>query len=55
MKPKEVLQKFVEAFNNTDPDALAELYSNDAFNHQVAASFMSLTEKLSFKKNIGTN
>lgn len=36
MKPKEVVQKFVLAFNNADPGALAELYSDHAINHQVA-------------------
>jgi len=36
MKPKEVLQQFVHAFNNADADALADLYSEDAVNHQVA-------------------
>lgn len=36
MKPKEVLLKFIEAFNNADAEALADLYSNDAVNHQVA-------------------
>ncbi|MCP4110740.1 MAG: ester cyclase [Desulfobacteraceae bacterium] len=36
MKPKEVLEKFVAAFNNSDVDALADLYSEDAINHQVA-------------------
>jgi hypothetical protein len=37
MTPKYVLQKFVEAFNNADPDSLANLYSDDTVNHQVAA------------------
>jgi len=36
MKPKEVVQKFVQAFNNSDADLLASLYSEDAVNHQVA-------------------
>ena len=36
MIPKEVLQKFVEAFNNADVEALADLYSQDAINHQVS-------------------
>jgi len=36
MRPKEVVQKFVEAFNNADVDALARLYSDNAINHQVA-------------------
>ena len=36
MSPKEILNKFVEAFNKADIDALANLYSEDAVNHQVA-------------------
>ena len=36
MRPKEVLQKFVEAFNNADAEALAQLYRDNAINHQVA-------------------
>ena len=36
MKPRQVVEKFVAAFNAADPDALAELYSEDAVNYQVA-------------------
>ncbi|SIO96893.1 nuclear transport factor 2 family protein [Vibrio spartinae] len=36
MRPKEILTKFVEAFNKADIDTLANLYSEDAINHQVA-------------------
>ena len=36
MTPKDVLQKFVQAFNHADVDVLASLYSDDAVNHQVA-------------------
>ena len=36
MRPKEVVQKFVHAFNAADADALASLYSENAVNHQVA-------------------
>jgi len=36
MGPKEVVRKFVEAFNNSDVDALASLYSDNAINYQVA-------------------
>ena len=38
MRPKELVNRFVEAFNNRDADALAELYAEDAVNHQVAES-----------------
>lgn len=36
MRPKEVLEIFIQAFNNADKDALADLYSDNAINHQVA-------------------
>lgn len=36
MSPEQVVQRFVEAFNNADVDALTALYSDDAVNHQVA-------------------
>jgi limonene-1,2-epoxide hydrolase len=36
MSPVDVLKKFVIAFNQADAEALAELYSIDAVNHQVA-------------------
>lgn len=36
MKPKQVLEKWLEAFNNADAAAISELYSEDAINHQVA-------------------
>jgi len=38
MRPKEVVEAFVVAFNNADADALASLYAEDATNHQVAES-----------------
>ena len=38
MKPKEVVQKFVDAFNRADVEALTSLYTEDAINHQVAES-----------------
>jgi len=36
MRPKEVLGKWVDAFNNADVEAMAELYDDNAINHQVA-------------------
>ncbi len=36
MSPKELVSKWVEVFNNGDAMALAELYHDDAINHQVA-------------------
>jgi len=36
MKPKELVQNWVNAFNNGDADAIAEFYHDGAVNHQVA-------------------
>ncbi|WP_027186155.1 nuclear transport factor 2 family protein [Desulfovibrio inopinatus] len=36
MRPRAVVEQFVEAFNRGDADSLAELYADDAVNHQVA-------------------
>ena len=36
MTPKQTLTKFVELFNKADAEALAELYEENAVNHQVA-------------------
>lgn len=36
MSPKEILLQWVAFFNDGDADQLAELYSDDAINHQVA-------------------
>jgi limonene-1,2-epoxide hydrolase len=36
MTPKELIKLWVELFNIGDADALAELYYDDAVNHQVA-------------------
>jgi ketosteroid isomerase-like protein len=38
MRPKEVVLRFVDAFNRRDVEELAALYENDAVNHQVAES-----------------
>jgi ketosteroid isomerase-like protein len=36
MRPKEVVEAWVAAFNEGDVERLAALYSTDAVNHQVA-------------------
>lgn len=36
MKPKEVVQKWVDVFNEGNAEKIAEFYHNDAINHQVA-------------------
>lgn len=38
MRPRELVQAWVDAFNRADADALAAFYSEDATNHQVAES-----------------
>jgi hypothetical protein len=35
MQPKQLIAQWVEAFNKADSDALAEIYADDAVNHQV--------------------
>ncbi|HLO67740.1 MAG TPA: nuclear transport factor 2 family protein [Holophaga sp.] len=35
MRPKEIIQTWVKAFNRADADGLARLYAEDAVNHQV--------------------
>ena len=36
MKPKELIMKWVEAFNKGDADLVADFYADDAVNHQIA-------------------
>ncbi len=36
MRPREIVQAWVDAFNRADSDALAAFYADDAVNHQVA-------------------
>lgn len=36
MGPKEIILKWVDAFNAADVDAIADFYAPDAVNHQVA-------------------
>lgn len=35
MTPRELVTRWVDAFNRADPDALAGFYTDDAVNHQV--------------------
>ena len=35
MNPKEIVLKWVEAFNKADAELLSSFYSDDAINHQV--------------------
>jgi limonene-1,2-epoxide hydrolase len=36
MEPRELVRRWVEAFNRADVETLASLYEEDAINHQVA-------------------
>jgi len=36
MTPKEILFKWIDAFNNADVNTLSDLYADHAINHQVA-------------------
>ena len=36
LSPKEVVNKWVDAFNASDVDMISSLYDNNATNHQVA-------------------
>jgi limonene-1,2-epoxide hydrolase len=38
MRPRQLVQAWVDAFNRADADALAAFYNEDAINHQVAES-----------------
>lgn len=35
MDSKEIIKKWVDSFNRADADAIADLYADDAVNHQV--------------------
>jgi len=36
MTPKEILEKWIDAFNRADSELLSDLYDDNAINHQVA-------------------
>lgn len=36
MTPRQVLERWIEAFNKADAESISDLYSNNAINHQVA-------------------
>ncbi len=36
MKPKELIEKWIEIFNEGNAEKIAELYHTDAINHQIA-------------------
>src|SRR5918993_84913 len=36
MTPKQILEKWLDAFNKADAETISNLYAEDAINHQVA-------------------
>jgi hypothetical protein len=36
MTPKDILQKWIDAFNKADLETISDLYTDNAVNHQVA-------------------
>jgi limonene-1,2-epoxide hydrolase len=51
MKPREIVEKFVQAFNAADAAALAGLYSEEAINHQVAEQPVAGREARMFEES----
>ena len=41
MTPREVVEEWIKRFNAVDPDGLADLYHEDAINHQVTQEPLS--------------
>ena len=41
MTPRQLVELWVQAFNRADTDALAQFYTEDAVNHQVAEAPLS--------------
>jgi limonene-1,2-epoxide hydrolase len=46
MRPKQIVQTWVEAFNRADVQTLASLYAEGAVNHQVAESAVEGRENI---------
>jgi limonene-1,2-epoxide hydrolase len=46
MQPKQLLQQWVEHFNNYDYINLAEMYANDCVNHQTPIGFIEGKENI---------
>ena len=38
MKPRELVERWIVAFNNGDAELISEYYAEEAINHQVAQS-----------------
>lgn len=52
MTPKQILQKWIEAFNKADVETISDLYAGDAINHQVVNE--PLVGKAAIKKMFET-
>ena len=48
MTPKEILQKWIDAFNQADVETISNLYADNAINHQVANE--PIVGKIAIKK-----
>ena len=46
MTPKQLLLQWIDVFNQADADALADLYAEDAINHQVANELIEGKENI---------
>ena len=46
MKPKELIKKWVELFNNKDLDGISKLYSKDCTNHQTPIGIVKGKENI---------
>ena len=46
MSPKQLLILWIDFFNKADADAIAELYADDAINHQVANELLQGKEAI---------
>jgi limonene-1,2-epoxide hydrolase len=53
MTPKEIVSEWVKAFNRADVDALAEMYAEEAVNHQVAESAVEGREAIRESFRVG--
>ena len=38
MRHKKIIEQWIDAFNNADADSIAELYAEEAINHQVTST-----------------
>jgi ketosteroid isomerase-like protein len=46
MTPKQIVELWIEKFNNADIEGLIELYAVDAVNHQVVTKLLKAEKRL---------